>query len=146
MKAVALAFPALAGILVLTFSIAQLGGQSSPGRLVQSAPPGNSNSFPELAPLLEEPGPGHNTTNITPPSARQKLPQTFRVIPQRGSPDGLAPGVYESYPYTCIVVVPGGHPDDKMIMGRRIPGSTNEVEPNMPMVKPYLRLIPRGTK
>lgn len=58
------------------------------------------------------------------------------AAPRRiGAP--IAPGVYQSVPYTCIVVVPGVHPDDKII------ASLPRTEPQMPMAEPKLRLVPR---
>jgi len=50
--------------------------------------------------------------------------------------NGLAPGVYKTEPYTCIVIVPGEHPDDQSIM------HPPETVPNMPMLKPDLRFVP----
>jgi len=52
-----------------------------------------------------------------------------------GRPLVPGPGIYKTAPYTCIVVVPGGHPDDKMIHPRGTP-------PSMPTVQPDLRFIP----
>lgn len=46
-----------------------------------------------------------------------------------------APGVYKTEPYTCIVAVPGGHSDDKMMHPRG-------AQPYMPTVQPDLRFIP----
>jgi hypothetical protein len=55
--------------------------------------------------------------------------------PGHGAP--IQPGVYQSYPYSCLVLVPSAQPDDKCIVA---PGGT---DPRMPMIKPDLRLIPR---
>lgn len=52
------------------------------------------------------------------------------------APNGLAPGVYKTEPYTCIVIVPGEHPDDRMAIHPPDPA------PNMPVLKPDLRFIP----
>ena len=52
--------------------------------------------------------------------------------------DNLQPGVYETRPFTCIVVVPGNHLDDKMIIG----GKGNQ--PSMPIKTPGLEFIPHG--
>ncbi len=49
-----------------------------------------------------------------------------------------SPGVYESAPYTCIVVVPAGHVDDRSLV------APAEVDPKMPVKKPDLQLIPRS--
>jgi hypothetical protein len=61
----------------------------------------------------------------------------FGDVPARNLrlPSALAPGIYKTEPYTCIVVVPGGHPDDKMIYPRG-------TQPYMPTVQPDLRFIP----
>jgi hypothetical protein len=56
------------------------------------------------------------------------------------SPLDAAPGVYEAWPYTCIVVVPGAHPDDRCVAGAL------NVDPRMPKTEPELRLIPRNQK
>jgi hypothetical protein len=47
------------------------------------------------------------------------------------------PGVYKTIPYTCVVIVPGPHPDERMPAV-----SPPAVEPNMPVVKPDLQFIP----
>lgn len=46
------------------------------------------------------------------------------------------PGVYKTAPYSCIVVVPGPHPDDRCIVN---PGAGDS---SMPIVKPDLQFIP----
>jgi hypothetical protein len=54
----------------------------------------------------------------------------------------LKPGVYETTPYTCIVIVPGPHPDENT-------RSTYPAEApslHMPTIKPELRFIPRKTQ
>ena len=56
------------------------------------------------------------------------LPGALAMVP---------PGVYETAPYSCIVVVPGPHPDDECV--RRPRGGHY----SMPIVKPDLRFIPR---
>lgn len=79
--------------------------------------------------------------------SRKAPPTVFRVQPL-GAPGGgqLQPGIYETEPYTCIVVVPGPLPDDKIIVGRGRPEGTNVFVPRMPMVQPELRFIPRGKR
>jgi hypothetical protein len=49
------------------------------------------------------------------------------------------PGVYETAPFTGIVVVPGPHPDDRMVV------RLGAFQPSMPNVQPELRFIPRGS-
>jgi hypothetical protein len=56
------------------------------------------------------------------------------VVPS--APFTLGPGVYKTEPYSCIVVVPGPHLDDRFVVR---PGTTNFP---MPVVKPGLRFIP----
>jgi hypothetical protein len=51
----------------------------------------------------------------------------------------ILPGLYQSKPYTCLVRVPGPHPDDKCIVGGGVAGT----ELNMPMLRPELRLVPK---
>jgi hypothetical protein len=53
------------------------------------------------------------------------------------APEPLKPGVYETKPYSSIVLVPGPHPDDKMVFGMDRP----KVE--MPTKRPDLDLRPR---
>jgi hypothetical protein len=55
----------------------------------------------------------------------------------RNDQAGVLPGVYESEPYKCIVVVPGAQWDDRCLF----PGS--DVSVPMPVHKPELRLVPR---
>ncbi len=57
---------------------------------------------------------------------------------QLPAPEPLKPGVYETKPYSGIVVVPGPHPDDKCIFG----GQGNL---KMPTKVPDLQLTPRST-
>jgi hypothetical protein len=65
------------------------------------------------------------TIHFNPPSTN--LPSALPTIP---------PGVYRTVPYSCIVVVPGPHPDDRCMFGQ---GSG---ETSMPIIKPDLRFIP----
>ncbi len=60
------------------------------------------------------------------------------LTPRKGAPAILAPGVYETKPFSCIVVAPGPHPDDKMVK----PAAPLE----MPTAKPDLQFIPRKNK
>ena len=48
----------------------------------------------------------------------------------------LAPGVYKTEPFACIVVVPGPHPDERMVVN---PG---KAETKMPMIEPPLKFVP----
>jgi hypothetical protein len=59
------------------------------------------------------------------------------VLEKRPGPGApIRPGVYQSYPYSCLVLVPGSHPDDKCIIN---PSAT---APRMLIIKPDLRLMP----
>ena len=49
----------------------------------------------------------------------------------------LAPGVYKTEPYTCIVVVPRAHADDRMVIGM-----LDKTESKMPMIEPKLKFVP----
>jgi hypothetical protein len=68
----------------------------------------------------------------------------FKVLPSRpskpwchpSSPPTLAPGVYQTLPYTCLVVVPNPHLDDGIVC----PAGSGRL--SMPTVKPELRFIP----
>ena len=57
-------------------------------------------------------------------------------IPVPSPPTNLPPGVYRTVPYSCIVLVPGPHPDDKCIVN---PGPWDS---SMPIVRPDLHFIP----
>jgi len=64
-----------------------------------------------------------------------RVPQSAR--PRRpASPDQLPAGVYRTAPYSCIVLVPGPHPDDRAIVNPRGGDSA------MPIIKPDLQFIP----
>jgi len=52
------------------------------------------------------------------------------------APSATPPGVYRTFPYSCIVVVPGPQLDDKCIVN---PGGGNDP---MPVIKPDLQFIP----
>ena len=65
----------------------------------------------------------------------QNLPQPARLQPSV-SLGQLPAGVYKTLPYTCIVVVPGPHPDDRCIVSS--PGGAWP----MPIIRPDLQFIP----
>jgi hypothetical protein len=52
----------------------------------------------------------------------------------------LKPGIYEAAPYSGIVVVPEAHTDDRAL----VPVGNEALK--MPVIKPEIRLIPRGTE
>ena len=105
-----------------------------------------------LAPLSPQPqvfvlNPAHTSqtnglvlTNNCPPGTPLQKPPKDVLVGRGALPNLPAPGVYESSPYTCIVVVPGSHPDDRSIIG------SDRDQPRMPMVTPDLKLIPRKAK
>ena len=68
--------------------------------------------------------------------------QLVLVPPARNSPVPPAPkpGVYETAPFSCIVLVPGPHPDDRAIIGSDRGNNYSA----MPIVRPDLRFIPRS--
>lgn len=47
------------------------------------------------------------------------------------------PGVYVSKPFSCIIIIPGGDLDSKMVH------PAPRVAPRMPIVSPELRLMPK---
>lgn len=51
----------------------------------------------------------------------------------------LRPGVYQTYPYSIILVVPGRMHDDSSVLGA---GNTNNIF-KMPIIRPHLKVIPR---
>jgi hypothetical protein len=65
----------------------------------------------------------------------QTLPPPVGPI-SPSAPATVPPGVYRTVPYSCIVVVPGPHPDDRCIV--RPP----DVDFSMPIIKPELQFIP----
>ncbi len=80
------------------------------------------------------------TNSLSPAPQR---PRAVRPLGREGQGQLLSPGVYETAPYTCIVVVPGNQWDDKMILGKSWGIGSNAVIPRMPTIKPDLQFIPR---
>ena len=74
---------------------------------------------------------------LTPTSASKihTLPLFDRVHPRAVSASPPA-GVYRTVPYSCIVVVPGPHPDDRCVVNPR------GMESAMPIIRPDLSFIP----
>ena len=119
-------------------------GNAPSNAIVSPSPPGNS-------PIPLPVPPGHPSLRIypVPPGAlpaRPALPRTgptnlywllrSNSIALPSAPTNIPPGVYKTAPYSCIVVVPGPHPDDKCIVN---PGPWDS---SMPIVKPDLQFIP----
>jgi hypothetical protein len=96
------------------------------------------------APLLPAPG------AIAVPGLTNQGPNTryFLVLPKNANPCAsrapaskeLKPGVYESLPYTALIVVPPPCADEARCI--ITPGN---VDPAMPMLQPKLRFVPHNT-
>ena len=83
--------------------------------------------------------PGHRSSPLTmPPTGVTNLYWNLRSnnIIMPSAPSTIPPGVYRTFPYSCIVVVPGPHPDDRCIVN---PGGGNDP---MPIIKPDLQFVP----
>lgn len=78
---------------------------------------------------------GLNQTNqlpniqLSPPEIPKSKQPTRNVF-------GLAPGVYITKPYSCMVMVPGAQPDDCSILPAQIPPHS------IPNAKPKLKFDP----
>ena len=125
---------ALGCLFVLAAAQGSLHWGSSPG---SSMPwPGNAQSNVIVVPI-----PASNlllpALVLTPTSASKihSLPLLDRAHPRAVSASPPA-GVYKTVPYSCIVVVPGPHPDDRCVV------NLNGVESAMPIIRPDLRFIP----
>ncbi len=75
----------------------------------------------------------------------RSLPVTRRGLPSLGHITGSSvafpkPGLYETKPYTCLVLVSEASVDDRAV---KQPPKSNG---SMPMVLPDFRLVPRGSK
>lgn len=74
---------------------------------------------------------------LTGPSRKPALSPLFpSSLQQSNGMAKLSRGVYLTSPYTCLVVVPGEHIDDRCVR------SIGNPDPAMPVVKPSLKLIP----
>jgi hypothetical protein len=125
----------LAGLMVIVSSAC-----------VISARAANTNAIPAAASakiLIKAPPEGQgilprNSTRrtliIPPPQARPVLQAKPSNAPPR-----LKPGVYQTYPFSCIVIVPPPHLDDGAVVGSG-PLSTNLF--HLPTIRPELKFIP----
>ena len=89
--------------------------------------------------LIVIPSPRSNMLFLAWAPARKPHVTILPNAPATNSPSAaptIPPGVYRTVPYSCIVVVPGPHPDDRCIFGKGSVGSP------MPIIKPDLRFIP----
>ncbi len=80
-----------------------------------------------VPPLIYRPLPSPVLTNAIPPAGTVYLGDTNKP---------LAPGIYKSVPYTCIVKVPEGHLDELFV--KTIPESTS----TMRIIRPPGDLVP----
>lgn len=75
---------------------------------------------------------------------RTQLAATLRTNTARRSESLPKPGLYKTAPYACIVLVPGPHADDQMVLG---PKASDPSKPSeMPTIKPDLEFIPWSPK
>jgi len=119
-------------------------GNSQSNVIIIPCPPGTS-PHPLLAPAsnpafrIQPLPPGHRSSPpAVPPTGVTNLYWNLRSnhIARPSAPSAIPPGVYRTFPYSCIVVVPGPHPDDLYIVN---PGGGNDP---MPIIKPELQFIP----
>jgi hypothetical protein len=81
---------------------------------------------------------GTNQTAFAKTNALEALRKLPRMsLPPQNSRTPPGPGIYETRPYTMIVMVPGKHADDKSLTG----GWSGD---SMPTGRPKLDFIPRG--
>ena len=98
--------------------------------------PGNASSKVMVVPSLGNKAPLLALAPARKPEFKiQPLPLSARLRPPSPSPM-IPAGVYKTAPYSCIVVVPGPHPDDRCVIN---PG---DVASAMPIIRPDLRFIP----
>jgi hypothetical protein len=64
-------------------------------------------------------------------------PPVILRVPFAHSPAPLAAGIYKTEPYTCLVLVPGPHLDDKFVIS-----GNGGPQIQMPTVQPGLKFIP----
>jgi len=120
-KSKALVFLALGVVLVGTSTSIFAGGGFSRAAITRQTP---------------------DTTNAVPQKPNPSLaPERRYLSPKSDStPTPLTPGVYETRPYTCIVVVPGPQVDEKSIFPQSL---GTDRSPRLPMRVPDLELVPR---
>lgn len=107
----------------------------SSGGITRSAPFPFTPFDAKLPALVQTNGSALATTNGQPNLRRFWL--------GNAEPSGeLKPGVYETSPFTCIVLVPGPHPDEN----KRSTYPAEAASLHMPTITPELRFIPRKTQ
>jgi hypothetical protein len=105
-------------------------------------------SLRALRPVTPLPGtnrPNNRAATNSLPKSAPLAPNWTLILtnhPGRGTnvSTALLPGVYETAPYTCIVVVPEKHVDDSIFV------APTESVTRMPVVKPELQFIPLSKK
>ena len=98
--------------------------------------PGNASSKVMAVPSLGNKAPLLALAPARKPEFQiQTLPLSAPLRPPSGPPM-ISAGVYKTVPYSCIVVVPDPHPDDRCVIN---PG---DVASAMPIIRPDLRFIP----
>jgi hypothetical protein len=127
---------ALAGLCVLAAAQGVLHSKSASAPTVTWLGNAQSNPIVIASQAGDWPAP------VLPPAHKpefkiQTLPPTAHLR-SPPAPPGIAPGIYKTAPYTCIVVVPGPCPDDSAIV------SPHGKKYSMPIIKPELRFIPLG--
>ena len=104
---------------------------------------GSAKWLANWAPVGSAPG-----ARLRPAPGATNVPPAVLVL-RTTTPDeakALKPGVYDTYPNSCVVIVPGPHHDDVAIIGRDSrAGSAIGVCP-MPTISPELQFIPRSPK
>ncbi len=150
MKRVAFVLALLGAVFVCLYGIAQSVSQPEPVAGSNSlfepfipAPPPTPAQW--SSPLLFGPN-AVTQTNFLPsvPKHRPIAPPRIFLFDSPPSAsnarsNALPPGVYNTEPYTSLVLVPGPHPDDKCIIGN----GAAQPPIRMPTVKPDLQFIPR---
>ena len=64
------------------------------------------------------------------------------ILPDNpGAGQAPEPGLYTSEPWTCLVLVPGPHRDERMVRGAQ-----DSRRFQMPIIEPELRLVPRESR
>lgn len=124
-------------------SCAWLGNTPSNGIVIPSPPVSFPKPLgqppPKLGIRIQIPPPADGCHNppaplTVPAPAYKGAVSNLALVPS--TPPTIPPGVYRTTPYSCIVVVPGPHPDDKCVV-KHGPGDSP-----MPVVKPDLQFIP----
>jgi hypothetical protein len=120
------------GVTALLFGVCAVLGQSASSTNLVLAMPTKPNQV-----ITRQLKAGAPTTLALQLKAPTGLPPGKSPVPLQ-----LKPGVYETAPYTCIVIVPPPHLDDQSIVGAG--PSTLHDGLEMPTIQPNLQFIPRA--